>query len=86
MLDLPAGARNHHWTKNIIASPDGQQLYVAIGSNSNVAEHGMEEERGRAEIWELDLADRHAPPVRHRAAQSGGHGLGADDRARCGWR
>ena len=56
VLDLPAGPRNHHWTKNIIASPDGQKLYIAIGSNSNVAEHGMDEEQGRAEIWEFDLA------------------------------
>ena len=55
VLDLPAGARNHHWTKNIIASGDGSKLYIAIGSNSNVAENGIEEERGRAEVWELDL-------------------------------
>ena len=55
VLDLPAGPRNHHWTKNIIASPDGRRLYIAIGSNSNVAEHGLDEEQGRAEVWELDL-------------------------------
>ncbi len=56
VVDLPGGPRNHHWTKNIIASPDGSKLYAAIGSNSNVAEHGMEEEEGRAAIWEVDLA------------------------------
>ncbi|HEX7182272.1 MAG TPA: sorbosone dehydrogenase family protein [Thermoanaerobaculia bacterium] len=56
VVDLPAGPRNHHWTKNIIASPDGSKLYAAVGSNSNVAEHGMEEEEGRAAIWEVDLA------------------------------
>ena len=56
VLPLPAGQRNHHWTKNIVASPDGSKLYVAIGSNSNVAEHGMDEERGRAMIWEFDIA------------------------------
>ena len=55
VLELPAGPRNHHWTKNIIASPDGRKLYIAIGSNSNVAEHGLDEERGRAELWEFDL-------------------------------
>lgn len=62
VLALPAGARNRHWTKNIVAAPEGNRLYIAIGSNSNVAEHGMEEEAGRAEIWELDLASgrRHA--------------------------
>ena len=56
VLDLPAGARNHHWTKSLIASPDGQTLYVGIGSNSNVAEHGLAEEEGRAQIWAIDAA------------------------------
>ncbi len=56
VTDLPAGERNHHWTKNIIASPDGTKLYATVGSNSNVAEHGMAEEQGRAAIWEVDLA------------------------------
>jgi glucose/arabinose dehydrogenase len=56
LVDLPAGPRNHHWTKNVIASPDGARLYVAVGSNSNVAEHGMDEENGRACIWEVDAA------------------------------
>ena len=51
---LPAGLRNHHWTKGLIASPDGTTLYAAVGSNSNVAEHGMEEEEGRAAIWAID--------------------------------
>jgi glucose/arabinose dehydrogenase len=54
LVDLPAGPRNHHWTKNLIASRDGSKLYVTTGSNSNVAENGMEEEAGRAEIWEVD--------------------------------
>jgi len=54
LVDLPAGPRNHHWTKNLIASRDGAKLYVTTGSNSNVAEHGMAEEAGRAEIWEVD--------------------------------
>jgi glucose/arabinose dehydrogenase len=56
LADLPAGPRNHHWTKNLIASPDGKKLYATVGSNSNVAEHGMEEEQGRAAIWEIDMA------------------------------
>ncbi len=55
VLELPAGPRNHHWTKNIVADADGTRLYIAIGSNSNVAEHGLAEEEGRAEVWELDL-------------------------------
>ncbi len=54
VVDLPAGY-NHHWTKNILASPDGRFLYVTVGSNSNVAEHGMAVEEGRARIDRLDL-------------------------------
>jgi glucose/arabinose dehydrogenase len=56
VMDLPAGTRNHHWTKNITASPDGKFLYVTVGSNSNAAENGLEEETGRAAIWQLDIA------------------------------
>jgi glucose/arabinose dehydrogenase len=51
---LPAGTINHHWTKNVIASPDGSKLYVTVGSNSNVGENGIEAERDRAAIWEID--------------------------------
>ncbi len=53
---LPGGPRNHHWTKNIVASPDGKTLYAAVGSNSNVAENGMTVEQGRAAIWRIDIA------------------------------
>jgi glucose/arabinose dehydrogenase len=56
VVDLPAGPLNHHWTKNLIASPDGKRLYVTVGSNSNVGENGMEAEEGRAAIWEVDPA------------------------------
>ena len=56
LTDLPGGTRNHHWTKNIIASRDGTKLYATVGSNSNVAENGMEVETGRAAIWEIDVA------------------------------
>ena len=56
VTDLPGGPINHHWTKNVLASPDGRQLYVAVGSNSNVGENGMEAEAGRAAIWEVDPA------------------------------
>src|SRR5688500_5609753 len=51
---LPA-ERNHHWTKSLVAGPDGK-LYVGVGSNSNVAEHGMHEEEGRAAVWQIDPA------------------------------
>jgi glucose/arabinose dehydrogenase len=55
LTDLPGGTRNHHWTKNIIADKSGTKLYATVGSNSNVAEHGMDEEEGRAAIWEVDV-------------------------------
>ena len=54
VTDLPAGSINHHWTKNVIASRDGSKLYVAVGSNSNAAENGAEQEVERASIWEID--------------------------------
>lgn len=54
LLDLPAGTINRHWTKNLIASADGDRLYVAVGSNSNIGEFGMNNEEGRAAIWEVD--------------------------------
>jgi glucose/arabinose dehydrogenase len=66
VLELPAGPINHHWTKNILANPSGSRLYIAIGSNSNVGERGLDQEAGRAAIWELDLATR-----QHRIFASG---------------
>ncbi|HEV8241820.1 MAG TPA: sorbosone dehydrogenase family protein [Thermoanaerobaculia bacterium] len=56
VADLPAGQRNHHWTKSLLASRDGSKLYVGVGSNSNIAENGIEEENERAAIWEIDAA------------------------------
>ena len=58
IADLPAGPINHHWTKNILPSPDGARLYASVGSNSNVGERGVQAEAGRAAIWEIDLATR----------------------------
>ena len=56
VVDLPGGTLNHHWTKNVIASKDGSKLYVTVGSNSNIGENGMDQEEGRAAIWEVDRA------------------------------
>ncbi len=55
MVTLPAGPINHHWTKNLIANADGSKLYVTVGSNSNVAERGIEAEADRAAIWEVEV-------------------------------
>jgi glucose/arabinose dehydrogenase len=54
VFDLPAGSINHHWTKNVIANAAGDKLYVTVGSNSNVAENGMDKELHRAAILEVD--------------------------------
>lgn len=56
LTDLPAGPINHHWTKSLVASPDGSKLYVGVGSNSNITENGMDAEEGRAAIYEVDRA------------------------------
>lgn len=55
ITDLPHGAPNMHWVRNIIPSADGKQLYIAIGSNSNIAENGLDTETNRAAIIEYDL-------------------------------
>ena len=57
VVDLPAGI-NHHWTKNVIASPDGSRLLITVGSNSNVGENGLDLEKGRAAIWEYTIATK----------------------------
>lgn len=56
VADLPASPPNGHWTKNLLASPDGTKLYVAVGSHSNLAEGGIEKEKNRAGILEITLA------------------------------
>lgn len=62
VADLPAGTINHHWTKNILASADGGKLYVTVGSNSNVAENGLEVEAARAAIFEFDIISQQLRP------------------------
>jgi len=83
VVDLPAGTINHHWTKNVAANRDGSRLYVTVGSNSNVAENGIENELDRAAILEVDPATR-----RSRIFASGlrnPNGLGFDPRTGALW-
>jgi glucose/arabinose dehydrogenase len=56
LTPLPGGPIDHHWTKSLVASPDGSLLYVGVGSNSNITENGMEAEKNRAAILEVDRA------------------------------
>lgn len=51
-----AKAPNNHWMRNLAASPDGKKIYISVGSNSNIAEHGIESENGRAMVFEYDIA------------------------------
>jgi glucose/arabinose dehydrogenase len=63
---LPGGAINHHWTKSLVASADGKKLYAGVGSNSNAGENGIDAEKERNAVWEIDL-----PSGNHRIFASG---------------
>jgi glucose/arabinose dehydrogenase len=56
LTPLPGGPIDHHWTKSLVASPDGSLLYVGVGSNSNITENGIQAEKDRASIWEVERA------------------------------
>ena len=59
VMDLPPAG--NHWMRNLVLSADGNRLYVAVGSASNIGERGMEAEQGRAAIWEKDLTKDRFP-------------------------
>lgn len=54
IVDLPAGGYNNHWTRNLLSNADGSKIYISVGSASNVADHGMDEEKRRANILEIN--------------------------------
>lgn len=56
VVTLLPSAINHHWTKAMTASADGQYLYVGIGSNSNITERGMTAEVDRAVVWRINAS------------------------------
>ncbi len=60
LIELPGGPIDHHWTKSLTVSPDGQRLYATVGSNSNIVENGIEAEKNRAAVWEIDRASGRA--------------------------
>ena len=66
LTELPGGPIDHHWTKSLTASEDGSLLYVGVGSNSNITENGIQAEKDRAAIWEVDRESG-----RHRIFASG---------------
>lgn len=54
LMDVPGGG--NHWARNLVLSPDGERLYLSVGSASNIGENGMDKEEGRAAIYEFDIA------------------------------
>ncbi|MDR6967845.1 glucose/arabinose dehydrogenase [Flavobacterium arsenatis] len=54
IVELPAGGYNNHWTRNLLSNADGSKIYISVGSASNNAEHGMEVEKRRANILEIN--------------------------------
>ena len=54
IVSLPAGKYNRHWARNIITNKVGDKIYIAVGSGTNVAEKGLENEIRRACILEVN--------------------------------
>ena len=79
----PMAGANHHWTKNVIASPDGRKLYATVGSNSNIGDNGMASEEGRAAIWKSTAPPAPSACSRPACAIPTGS-AGSRRRARCG--
>ena len=73
-----------HWTRSLLASPDGRKLYVGVGSLTNIADNGMAAEEGRAAIYELDLASGQDPHLRLAACATRSAWPGSRRPARCG--
>ena len=60
-IDAPGKKLTHfksggHWTRSLLPSPDGSKIMIGVGSLTNIADVGMEAEKGRAAIYELDVA------------------------------
>ena len=49
---LPARGYNNHWTRNVVVSPDGQKLYVSVGSGTNADEEPLP--RASVQVMNLD--------------------------------
>ncbi len=58
LVDLPSGKgflANRHWTRNIIGNANNTKIYISVGSSSNIAENGIDKEKMRANILEMNL-------------------------------
>lgn len=54
ILNLPSGKHNRHWSRNLLANADNSKIYIAVGSGSNIAENGFENEKHRGAILEIN--------------------------------
>lgn len=52
LVDFKPGG---HWTRSLLVSPDGSKIFAGVGSQTNIADDGMEFEEGRAAIHEFDV-------------------------------
>ncbi len=61
IVSLPAGKYNRHWTRNIITNANHDKIYIGVGSGTNIAEKGLDNEVRRADILEVnpDGSDEH---------------------------
>lgn len=51
IADLPGQGYRQHWTRNVVAAPEGDKLYVSVGSRSNVSEEPLP----RASVMVMNL-------------------------------
>jgi glucose/arabinose dehydrogenase len=51
ILGLPGAGYNQHWTRSLAFSPDGQKLFVSVGSRDNIS---IESDPRRAAILAVD--------------------------------
>ena len=51
LLDLPGFGYNQHWTRSLAFSSDGQQLFISVGSRTNVS---IESDTRRAAVLVTD--------------------------------
>lgn len=54
IVSLPAGGYNNHWTRNIITNAAKNKIYISVGSGTNIAEKGLDNEKRRANILEVN--------------------------------
>ena len=78
LIGLNSKGPNNHWTRNLAASADGKMLYIAVGSNSNIGENGMDTEDGRAMVLAYDFAKKRAAPVSSGMRNPVGLAFGSD--------